>query len=331
MAQRDYVSRGRSGARRKPTSRKKRSSPMISKTMVVLAVAVLVVFIGGLYFITHNKPEDAAILPTHPVRPGNGLPPKPEERWRYIKELENRQMGVSTPTEPTAGGNVQTKTQLTPEQRQLLDQMQADMRQQPTTLSEVPYNDPTQATRTQPAQRQTTSQQPYTQQPQQTYSQQNVQPTYTQRQPVQQQQQNVQHNTQQTTPRNVQQTQQPVRAPQTQAQTQPVAPKPKPKEQPQQQPAAITEVAPEKPKDKPKEQEKTQRFMVQCGSFKGSEQAESQRAKLAFEGFEGRITTGGGWNRVVIGPYNNRAGADGTLSRLKNAGISGCIPLATGG
>jgi len=309
---------------------------MISKTMVVLAVAVLVVFIGGLYFITHNKPEDAAILPTHPVRPGNGLPPKPEERWRYIKELENRQMGVSTPTEPTAGGNVQTKTQLTPEQRQLLDQMQADMRQQPTTLSEVPYNDPTQATRTQPAPRQTTSQQPYTQQPytQQPYSQQNVQPTHTQRQPVQQQQQqqNVQHNTQQTTPRNVQQTQQPVRAPQVQAQTQPVAPKPKPKEQPQQQqPAAITEVAPEKPKDKPKEQEKTQRFMVQCGSFKGTEQAESQRAKLAFEGFEGRITTGGGWNRVVIGPYNNRAGADGTLSRLKNAGISGCIPLATGG
>ena len=295
---------------------------MISKTMVVLAVAVLVVFVGGLYFITHNKPEDAAILPTHPVRPGNGLPPKPEERWRYIKELENRQMGVSTPTEPTAGGNPQTKTQLTPEQRQLLDQMQADMRQQPTTLSEVPYNDPTQAARAPQTQRQTTTQQPYTQQ--------NTQPTYTQRQPAQQQ--NVQHNTQQTTPRNVQQTQQPVRAPQTQAQTQPVAPKPKPKEQPQQQqPAAITEVAPEKPKDKPKEQEKTQRFMVQCGSFKGSEQAESQRAKLAFEGFEGRITTGGGWNRVVIGPYNNRAGADGTLSRLKNAGISGCIPLATGG
>lgn len=22
---------------------------------------------------------------------GNGLPPKPEERWRYIKELESRQ------------------------------------------------------------------------------------------------------------------------------------------------------------------------------------------------------------------------------------------------
>lgn len=285
---------------------------MISKTMVVLAVAVLVVFIGGLYFITHNKPEDAAILPTHPVRPGNGLPPKPEERWRYIKELENRQMGVATPTEPTAGGNVQTKTQLTPEQRQLLEQMQADMRQQPTTLSEVPYNDPSQASRTTtPVQRQT--QQPYTQPP--TYQQNTQQPV--------------------TTHKNVQPVvpQQPVRAPQAQVQTQPVQPKPKPKEQPQQQqqPAAITQVAPEKPKDKPKEQEKTQHFMVQCGSFKGTEQAESQRAKLAFEGFEGRITTGGGWNRVVIGPYNNRSGADGTLSRLKSAGISGCIPLTTGG
>ncbi len=284
--------------------------------MVVLAVAVLVVFVGGLYFIAHNKHEEAVVVPTHPVRPGNGLPPKPEERWRYIKELENRQMGVTTPTEPTAGGQVESKTQLTPEQRQLLEQMQADMRQTPTQLSEVPYNDPNQATRTAPAQRQVQQQQ---------------QPTYTQ-QPVQTQSRQVQQQ-----PTYTPQTQ-PVRAPQAQVQTQPVQPKPKPvpketvkeqpKEQPKtQQPAAITQVAPEKPK----EQEKTQRFMVQCGSFHGTEQAESQRAKLAFEGFEGRITTGGGWNRVVIGPYNNRSGADSTLARLKNAGISGCIPLATGG
>lgn len=105
--------------------------------------------------------------------------------------------------------------------------------------------------------------------------------------------------------------------------------KEQPKEQPKtRQPAAITQVAPEKPK----EQEKTQRFMVQCGSFHGTEQAESQRAKLAFEAvLKAGITTGGGWNRVVIGPYNNRSGADSTLTRLKNAGISGCIPLATGG
>lgn len=277
--------------------------------MVVLAVAVLVVFVGGLYFIAHNKHEEATVLPTHAVRPGNGLPPKPEERWRYIKELENRQMGVTTPTEPTAGGQVESKTQLTPEQRQLLEQMQADMRQTPTQLSEVPYNDPNQVTQA-PAHTQRQVQQ--------------QQPTYAQQQPVQTQPRQVQPQ-----PTYTPQTQ-PVRAPQAQVQTQPVQPKPKPqvKEAPKpQQPAAITQAEPEKPKA----QEKTQHFVVQCGSFKGSEQAESQRAKLAFEGFEGRITTGGGWSRVVIGPYNSRSGADSTLSRLKGAGISGCIPVATGG
>lgn len=107
---------------------------------MALAVALLVVFVGGLYFITHNKPGELPLLPSHDPRTGNGLPPKPEERWRYIKELENRQIGVPTPTEPSAGGEVNSQTQLTNEQRQLLEQMQADMRQQPTQLSEVPYN-----------------------------------------------------------------------------------------------------------------------------------------------------------------------------------------------
>lgn len=108
MAQKDYVSRGRAaGAKRKTPSRKKRSSPKVSKTVLALAAALLVIFVGGLYFITHNKPEDAPLLPAHTTRPGNGLPPKPEERWRYIKELENRQIGVQTPTEPTAGGEPQ--------------------------------------------------------------------------------------------------------------------------------------------------------------------------------------------------------------------------------
>lgn len=268
---------------------------MVSKTVVAIAVAVLVVFVGGLYFISHKKMEEAEILPTHAARPGTGLPPKPEERWRYIKELENRQMGVLTPTEPTSGGDISTKTQLTPEQKQLLEQMQADMRQTPTQLNEVPYNDPTQATHAAPTSRQQASQ-----------------PTFMQ---------------------------QPVRAPQAQ-QPAPVQPRPRPVQQqpmitqakpehvkPQQQ--AIAQNAPEK--EKPKEQEKSQRFIVQCGSFRGTEQAESVRAKLAFEGFESRVTSNGGWNRVVIGPYNNRAGADGTLSRLKGSGISSCIPVPVGG
>ncbi|AKE12828.1 cell division protein FtsN [Serratia liquefaciens] len=309
MAQKDYVSRGRAaGAKRKTPSRKKRSSPKVSKTVLALAVALLVIFVGGLYFITHNKPDDVPLLPAHTNRPGNGLPPKPEERWRYIKELENRQIGVQTPTEPTAGGEANSKTQLTAEQRQLLDQMQADMQQRPTQLNEVPYNDPSQA-----AARNNRQQQ---------------------QQPIQQQQ--VQQQPQVTQPRNPFNngaTTQPVQQqPKPQPKPQPVTPPPAqvkhPEPKPQPKPEVKQETAKQETETKP---ESKQKWMVQCGSFRATDQAESVRARLAFEGIESRITAGGGWNRVVLGPYSSRAAADKTLSRLKGVGMSSCIPLSVGG
>lgn len=144
--------------------------------MVAIAAAVVVAFIGGLYFITHHKKEESEALQASKVA-GNGLPPKPEERWRYIKELESRQPGVRAPTEPSAGGEVKNADQLTDEQRQLLAQMQADMRQQPTQLNEVPWNEQT------PAQRQQTLQ---LQRQRQAQIQQQQQQQWTQTQPVQQ-------------------------------------------------------------------------------------------------------------------------------------------------
>ncbi|WP_099063874.1 cell division protein FtsN [Serratia sp. BW106] len=309
MAQKDYVSRGRAaGAKRKTPSRKKRSSPKVSKTVLALAVALLVIFIGGLYFITHNKPDDTPLLPVHSSRPGNGLPPKPEERWRYIKELENRQIGVQTPTEPTAGGTTNTKTQLTAEQRQLLDQMQADMQQRPTQLNEVPYNDPSQAA---------------------------ARSRLQQQQQVQQQQIQQQQVAQPRNPFNSGATTAPVQ--------QPAQPKPQPKPQTvTPPPVQVKQPKPEvKPETKPEVKQETakqetkpeskQKWMVQCGSFRATDQAESVRARLAFEGIESRITAGGGWNRVVLGPYSSRAAADKTLSRLKGVGMSSCIPLSVGG
>ncbi|MGQ7167960.1 cell division protein FtsN, partial [Escherichia sp. R-CC3] len=161
MAQRDYVRRSQPAPsrRKKSTSRKKqRNLPAVSPAMVAIAAAVLVTFIGGLYFITHHKKEESETLQSQKVT-GNGLPPKPEERWRYIKELESRQPGVRAPTEPSAGGEVKTPEQLTPEQRQLLEQMQADMRQQPTQLVEVPWNEQTPEQRQQTLQRQRQAQQ----------------------------------------------------------------------------------------------------------------------------------------------------------------------------
>lgn len=250
--------------------------------MVAIAAAVLVTFIGGLYFITHHKKEESETLQSQKVT-GNGLPPKPEERWRYIKELESRQPGVRAPTEPSAGGEVKTPEQLTPEQRQLLEQMQADMRQQPTQLVEVPWNEQT------PEQRQQTLQRQRQAQPRQS------KPASTQ-QPYQDLLQTPAHTTAQSKP---------------------------------QQAAPVARAA-----DAPKptaEKKDERRWMVQCGSFRGAEQAETVRAQLAFEGFDSKITTNNGWNRVVIGPVKGKENADSTLNRLKMAGHTNCIRLAAGG
>ncbi|CAM6969810.1 cell division protein FtsN [Citrobacter sp. MGH110] len=289
--------------------------------MVAIAAAVLVTFIGGLYFITHHKKEESETLQNQKVT-GNGIPPKPEERWRYIKELESRQPGVRAPTEPSAGGEVLNADQLTNEQRQLLAQMQADMRQQPTQLNEVPWNEQT------PEQRQQTLQR--------------------QRQVQQQQWNNAQQQAQQPRPRA---TEQPYQQQQTRtAQAAPVQqPKPQPKPaaqqpyqdllqtpahttaaQPKPQPAAPITNETQPPKQTAEKKDE-RRWMVQCGSFKGAEQAETVRAQLAFEGFNSRITTNNGWNRVVIGPVKGKENADNTISRLKVAGHTNCIRLSTGG
>ncbi|MCH9272133.1 MULTISPECIES: cell division protein FtsN [Pantoea] len=316
MAQKDYVGRGRStGTRRKKSpsrGKKTKSGSGTSKLMIVLAVAVLVTFAGGLWFLAHHKKEDVPVITDHKAN-GNGLPPKPEERWKYIKELENRQVTVPTPSEPTSGGEVQSHTQLTDEQRQLLEQMQADMRQQPTQLNEVPWNEQT------PAQRQQTLQ--HQQQVQQLQRQQQLQQ---QQQQLQSQQRQQQAQQQQQRQQQIQQQRQEQHTQQQQSvqQTQPAPVTREPTAQPKTQDTA---------KAKPAEKAASQRWMVQCGSFKGTEQAESVRAALAFEGFESRLTSGGGWNRVVVGPFKDRASADSTLKRLRASGHSGCIPLAVGG
>lgn len=292
--------------------------------MVAIAAAVLVAFIGGLYFITHHKKEESEALQGNKVA-GNGLPPKPEERWRYIKELESRQPGVRAPTEPSAGGEVKNADQLTNEQRQLLAQMQADMRQQPTQLNEVPWNEQT------PAQRQQTLQMQRQRQAQIQQQQQ-----WTQTQPVQQPKAQPYQQPQQQT-RTVQSQpvqQQPKAQPQKQA-AQPYqdllqTPAHTTAQQPKTQQAAPVTKETEAPKQTAEKKDE-RRWMVQCGSFKGAEQAETVRAQLAFEGFDSRITTNNGWNRVVIGPVKGKENADGTISRLKVAGHTNCIRLASGG
>jgi len=319
VAQRDYVRRSQpaSSRRKKSTSRKKqRNLPAVSPAMVAIAAAVLVAFIGGLYFITHHKKEESEALQGHQVT-GNGLPPKPEERWKYIKELESRQPGIRTPTEPSAGGEVKNPDQLTDEQRQLLEQMQADMRQQPTQLNEVPWNEQTPAQRQQTLERQ---RQVQAQQQQQQWS--NTQPAQQPRtqprvaeQPVQQprQSQPPKQTTSQQPYQDLIQT--PAHTNSTQPKTQPATP------------AAREAEAPAQTAEKKDDR----RWLMQCGAFKGAEQAETVRAQLAFEGFDSHITNSNGINRVVIGPVKGKDNADGMLNRLKMAGHANCIRVAVRG
>ena len=285
--------------------------------MVAIAAAVLVAFIGGLYFITHHKKEEAEALQNRQAA-GNGLPPKPEERWRYIKELESRQPGVRAPTEPTAGGEVMKPEQLTNEQRQLLAQMQADMRQQPTQLTEVPWNEQTPAQRQQTLQRQRLAQQQVQQQQlAQTQQQTQVQQPRTQPRVVEQPKQVQQ-------PKQTASTQQPYQdLLQTPAHTNTAQPK-------TQAAAPVTRVE-EAPKTAATEKKDDRSWMIQCGSFKGAEQAETVRAQLAFEGFSSHITTNNGWNRVVIGPLKGKESANEMITRLKMAGHANCIRLAARG
>ena len=284
--------------------------------MVAIAAAVLVAFIGGLYFITHHKKEEAEALQNRQAA-GNGLPPKPEERWRYIKELESRQPGVRAPTEPTAGGEVMKPEQLTDEQRQLLAQMQADMRQQPTQLTEVPWNEQTPAQRQQTLQRQRLVQQQQLAQVQQQTQTQVQQPrtqprAVEQPKPVQQ------------PPKQTASNQQPYQdLLQTPAHTSTAQPK-------TQAAAPVTRVE-EAPKTAAAEKKDDRSWMIQCGSFKGAEQAETVRVQLAFEGFASHITTNNGWNRVVIGPLKGKENASNMIERLKMAGHANCIRLAARG
>ncbi|VAX76218.1 Cell division protein FtsN [Serratia symbiotica] len=147
MKKKDYVNREDAvRARRKHSSSKKLGATKVFIPWGVLAASILAIFSLVLYFMPKNKPESVLFLPTGNTRQRNTLPPKPEGRWRYIKELENCQVGVRNPTAPSAEGALNTKSSLAIEQHELLEKIQADMQQNPTQLNEVPYNAPSQTT-----------------------------------------------------------------------------------------------------------------------------------------------------------------------------------------
>ena len=67
------------------------------------------------------------------------------------------------------------------------------------------------------------------------------------------------------------------------------------------------------------------RYLMQCGSFKIYEQADSMRATMAFVGLEPQIRgSKSGWYRVILGPYDSKRDAERDRHILQREKINSC-------
>ncbi|GLS82299.1 SPOR domain-containing protein [Paraferrimonas haliotis] len=80
--------------------------------------------------------------------------------------------------------------------------------------------------------------------------------------------------------------------------------------------------------DLPEKTEPGRPYQMQCGSFRNSDDAQSMRATIAFQGLEAEVrrTEGknGVWYRVVLGPYTSKRQAERDRHKIQRAGINTC-------
>lgn len=69
-------------------------------------------------------------------------------------------------------------------------------------------------------------------------------------------------------------------------------------------------------------------WQLQCGSFSDAKRAQEVKALLAFKGVQSQVVPAGNYNRVMIGPFNNRSQANDMQARAKSAGAPSCIILS---
>ncbi|MBY6187307.1 SPOR domain-containing protein [Marinobacter hydrocarbonoclasticus] len=76
------------------------------------------------------------------------------------------------------------------------------------------------------------------------------------------------------------------------------------------------------------EQETSGPYLMQCGSFRSEDQANSMRATIAFQGLESQVRRSEGskgvWYRVVLGPYERKRLAEKDRHTLQRGGINTC-------
>lgn len=67
-------------------------------------------------------------------------------------------------------------------------------------------------------------------------------------------------------------------------------------------------------------------YLVQTGSFRSQQDAERQRAEIAFQGLRARVDridldTGSTWFRVNVGPYHSRSKMNAAIDKLVSINI----------
>ena len=65
-------------------------------------------------------------------------------------------------------------------------------------------------------------------------------------------------------------------------------------------------------------------YVMQCGSYKTREKAETLKAKIAFTGIISFIKHQGSWFKVRLGPYETKRKAESDKNVLKRQKIIGC-------
>ena len=64
---------------------------------------------------------------------------------------------------------------------------------------------------------------------------------------------------------------------------------------------------------------------MQCGAFRGAEQAESMKLRLSMQGSGAQVqrgsTASGTWYKVLLGPFASRAEAERQLAHLQGKRI----------
>lgn len=137
MLHRDYVDRSKPLIiKRKKIKLKKKHMSFIYNlnTIAVLVVVLLAIFISIFHFGRYKNLGKVVTVPMHDKHISK-LPTKPEERWHYIKELENNHhISIQIPTTNYLikdSSRIGAQAQLTDKQRQLQKKMYNFMHYEP--------------------------------------------------------------------------------------------------------------------------------------------------------------------------------------------------------